>query len=278
MNQAKPGVRNLMIGMCAACLFASGAGAGVCAGEARAPAARSKGAGSAWAPVAAGWAQVAPTWARTAAEWAPVAANWASAAANWETASEPTPQSSTASAARGGMLGITIQSGAGPGVVVGGAPANMPAAKAGIRQGDRILAIDGRRVADVAGLRQIVRAKSPGETVVVVIVREGEKSKVRVTLGGAGVLKQTTEPRVLVRPRAEAIAPGAPRAIGPQGAVPRRPMTVFRMPEGGNWSTVWPRQAGANQELNAQIERLTRQIKALNKKIDAMQRRIDAGR
>src|SRR5262249_42878565 len=160
------------------------------------------------------------------------------------------------------VLGINIQSGnaqAGPGVVIGGAPGNMPAAKAGLRTSDRIISIDGKRVADAGGLRQILRSKSPGDVVVVGFVRDGAKGRVRGRRAGpSGIVQAQPRGRIEQLPRA-ATPPVAPIA-------PRPP--VMRMPSfnGNNW--VMPRQnssaqAGSGRALDAQIDQLSRQIKAL---------------
>jgi len=58
-----------------------------------------------------------------------------------------------------------------------------PAEKAGLREGDIIVAFDGQPVASVDGLRLRVAAVRPGSEVRVTVVREGERRDLRVRVG-----------------------------------------------------------------------------------------------
>ena len=69
------------------------------------------------------------------------------------------------------------------GALVQAVPPNTPAARAGIRQGDVIVALDGEPIATVEDLYASLRRFDPGETVAVTVVREGERSDVDVRLG-----------------------------------------------------------------------------------------------
>jgi putative serine protease PepD len=64
-----------------------------------------------------------------------------------------------------------------PGVVPGG-----PADRAGIREGDVIVAFEGRPVTNADSLIVGIRAKAPGDTVTFTIQRGGEEMDVTVTL------------------------------------------------------------------------------------------------
>jgi serine protease Do len=71
------------------------------------------------------------------------------------------------------------------GVLVQSAAEGSPAAEAGIRQGDVILAVEGDTVDGAGDLQQEVAERSPGDEVTVSLVREGETREVDVELGQA---------------------------------------------------------------------------------------------
>jgi putative serine protease PepD len=58
-----------------------------------------------------------------------------------------------------------------------------PASRAGLRIGDVIKSVDGKRVTDPTQLSTVVSAMSPGEQVAVVVQRDGASRTVQVTLG-----------------------------------------------------------------------------------------------
>ena len=69
------------------------------------------------------------------------------------------------------------------GVLVNGVAPNGPAAKAGVRQGDVILAFNGTAVSDGNTLRNYVASTTPGSTVTLTILRDGREQQLQVTLG-----------------------------------------------------------------------------------------------
>ena len=71
------------------------------------------------------------------------------------------------------------------GIVLGEVTADGPAAKAGLRSGDRLVKVAGRAVPDFNALSRLVRSRKPGEKLEVVLEREGEEQTVEVTLGSA---------------------------------------------------------------------------------------------
>jgi len=60
---------------------------------------------------------------------------------------------------------------------------DSPAGKSGFKRGDLIVEFDGRPVADTTSLRNMVAQTSPGKTVEVKIVRDGETRTLNVTIG-----------------------------------------------------------------------------------------------
>ena len=70
-----------------------------------------------------------------------------------------------------------------PGAVVMTIEDGSAAAQAGLRQGDRIISIDGVDVPGPAELRGVIQARKPGDTVKLVAVRDGKEQTFTVTLG-----------------------------------------------------------------------------------------------
>jgi len=60
-----------------------------------------------------------------------------------------------------------------------------PAAAAGLRAGDVVVEFDGKPIADIYAYTYALQAKSPGDEVVIVVEREGERVSLTATLGQA---------------------------------------------------------------------------------------------
>jgi hypothetical protein len=71
---------------------------------------------------------------------------------------------------------------AGPGVKVAGVSPGSPAQKAGVEEGDVLLKVDGKDVANLQGFSGILRGLSPGQTVKVVLARGGAERTLDVTV------------------------------------------------------------------------------------------------
>lgn len=105
----------------------------------------------------------------------------------------------------------------GPGYAVEEVGPNTPAARAGVRPGDRIMAIDGRAVNDSDDLdRELQRG---GNAVVVQIERGGHALRLRIA------------PRALTRAEAEQYVARSPRVLG---IVRTEPRLVLRPGTGAN--------------------------------------------
>jgi Do/DeqQ family serine protease len=68
------------------------------------------------------------------------------------------------------------------GALVSGVEAGSPADRAGIRQGDVILAVNGREVGDSNVLRNTVASLKPGSTATVTLLRDGRETTVTATV------------------------------------------------------------------------------------------------
>lgn len=69
------------------------------------------------------------------------------------------------------------------GVLVSDVKEDGPAAQAGMKRGDVIISLDGKEMDDAGQLRNTVALKAPGTDVNVVVIRDGKKKKLTVTLG-----------------------------------------------------------------------------------------------
>lgn len=73
-----------------------------------------------------------------------------------------------------------------PGVRLTGVRANSPADKAGLKAGDIIVEFDGKTVKDLYGYTEALQARKPGDTVTIVVLREGARVQLTATLGRRG--------------------------------------------------------------------------------------------
>ena len=79
-------------------------------------------------------------------------------------------------------LGVHLAPEAGANPAVAAVDSDSPAAKAGLKPGDRIEKLDGRDVAGVDGLAEILRGKAAGDAVEVVLSRGDKDETVKATL------------------------------------------------------------------------------------------------
>jgi len=77
--------------------------------------------------------------------------------------------------------------------VIGQVEDGSPAAKAGLKPGDVVTALNGKKLDNHLEIGNKIAGKQPGETVTLTIQRDGEKKTVTVTLGSANENKQTAE-------------------------------------------------------------------------------------
>ncbi len=69
------------------------------------------------------------------------------------------------------------------GVLISGVESGSPADKAGLKRGDLIVEMSGKKIIDSTSLRNMVAASAPGTKVDIKIIREGKAQTIPVTLG-----------------------------------------------------------------------------------------------
>jgi len=78
---------------------------------------------------------------------------------------------------------VTRETSTDDGVVVVDMDVNGPAYKAGLKTGDKIVALDGQAVRNQQELNSLIRKRNPGEKIVVTVNRSGQNLDITVTLG-----------------------------------------------------------------------------------------------
>jgi predicted metalloprotease with PDZ domain len=127
--------------------------------------------------------------------------------------------------AKAKKLGVT------EGVWISEVTDESPAEKAGLEDGDIIVAFDGKPVSSASDLQKAVKARKPGDKVDISVVRDGKKQNLSATLAP----RRDMEKRVIVR-----------RFGGPDGAM--LPPAAFGMMAGGT-----PRYGFKLRTLNPQL-------------------------
>jgi S1-C subfamily serine protease len=77
------------------------------------------------------------------------------------------------------------------GALVSGVEPGSPAARAGLRQGDVIVSVDGEKLADNNALRNRIAGTKPGSKVAVEVLREGRRQTLYATLDAQSVDTRT---------------------------------------------------------------------------------------
>ncbi len=85
--------------------------------------------------------------------------------------------------ARYPVIGANVNTGgAQHGAEVVEVPSGTPAAAAGLRQGDVVVGVNGKRVTDGISLIVAIRSHQPGETITLTVERSGSQRKLQITL------------------------------------------------------------------------------------------------
>lgn len=77
------------------------------------------------------------------------------------------------------------------GALVGSVLPDEPAAKAGLKDGDVIIAVDGRNIEDSAALLRAIADKQPGTKATLTVLRDGKSMTFTVTLGERKAISET---------------------------------------------------------------------------------------
>lgn len=78
---------------------------------------------------------------------------------------------------------IPDMDGSSGGILLSGTTAGSPAEKAGLKAGDFVTAMAGKRVEDLAGMVEVLRSHKAGDTIDVAFVRGRVEQKTKVVLG-----------------------------------------------------------------------------------------------
>jgi serine protease Do len=105
------------------------------------------------------------------------------------------------------------------GALVAEVQPDTPAAKAGIRSGDAILAVDGERLKDARDLSRRVAGKQPGATVKLQVNREGKEQTINVTLAKLPEQVQAAAPQKSEEPKGGTEEPRLGLTLAPANSV-----------------------------------------------------------
>jgi len=94
----------------------------------------------------------------------------------------PAPKAKPAPSSKRGFLGISLEVKDG-GLMIEDVQAGSPADKAGLEKGDVLLIVDGSKVGTIDGAAKAIGGKLAGQTVTMVISRDGWKRTIKVKLG-----------------------------------------------------------------------------------------------
>lgn len=87
---------------------------------------------------------------------------------------------------KGGFLGVTLDGSSGSDNVIGMIVDDSPAAKAKLKVGDQIVAIDGVEVATAEAISAELTKKTPGEDIEIAVLRDGQRKLRTAKLGSYG--------------------------------------------------------------------------------------------
>lgn len=96
----------------------------------------------------------------------------------------PQPPPAPAQSGYGAWFGsVPDMDGSSGGILLSGTTAGSPAEKAGLKAGDFLTSMAGKRVEDLAAMAAVLRSHKAGDTIDVVFVRGNAERRTRVVLG-----------------------------------------------------------------------------------------------
>jgi Do/DeqQ family serine protease len=140
-----------------------------------------------------------------------------------------------------------------------------PAARAGLKKGDLVLSIDGREVYDEKGLKFVAATKAAGETVSLVLQREGKRSTVQMRLAAPpgtteAELKSVEGRNPFSGAQVAALSPALAEELGLDPFRFESGMLVYRVPRGSIASRLGLRPGDIVREVNGAVIRTARDL------------------
>ncbi|MBX9626084.1 MAG: PDZ domain-containing protein [Gemmataceae bacterium] len=135
-------------------------------------------------------------------------------------------------------LGVRLEAQEG-GLLITGVPEGSPAAEAGVKEGDRLVAVAGKKVLDADAVAAALADKKPGDKAKITVTREGQPVEIELTLAqGRGGRRAPANP---VRPHLRDSVTGGqqPNVQGSQGKDGFQTGGVYKSTDNGEtWTRV----------------------------------------
>jgi Do/DeqQ family serine protease len=140
-----------------------------------------------------------------------------------------------------------------------------PAARAGLKKGDLVLSIDGREVFDEKGLKFVAATKAAGETVSLVVMRDGRRSTLQMKLAPPpgtteAELKSIEGRNPFSGAQVAELSPALAEELGLDPFRFESGMLVYRVPRGSIASRLGLRPGDILREVNGAVIRTARDL------------------
>jgi serine protease Do len=151
--------------------------------------------------------------------------------------------------------------------------AGSPAAAAGVREGDVLLMIDGEQISSASDATAIVAEHAPGDTIAVVVMRDGKREARAITLG--------ERPAVNAQNSQSSQAPAAPqpvlKAIGPDRILFRLYDKALIAHDGPVVNTIRVERSDVEKQLESvghDVQSLSEQVKKLTEEVQRLREQL----